>query len=427
MLTRSPLRRLRAALAAAGLAPALAMSPASAADGLLTTTVTVFTDDEAITGSDRFPDVDALIDSLRRSGYERINPAYTPKSVARVDVNFRGVDAVVSYPTAGSRVEFIIPSIDFVEVFDAPDATRAQNEDALERFLRRNEDALATRLLREAVRITPFDPVAGSPNSLMSKMVEADFIMGTTVGPEPSQVASASDGYDRSRASFGINARFGRFSAAGRDAEVYDLPLNYAMPLDDPRYAVIVDAPFTFVRLEGTDSYSGSLGLGVRLPLYDNWTLTPAIRGGLVGSFDLGTVAGLGAVSLTSNYRFTAGELNFVIGNSVAYIQTFPISYDGSRFDYDLHNVVLRNGIAVSGPLDFKLFGQGTTWEASVVNTRYFGSDLYAENVTDIAISFGTVNSVNGFTWDSVRLGLTYTFASGSDYQGLRVNFGYRF
>jgi hypothetical protein len=427
---RTPKLGARAVLLAALTGVSLAASPALSQSSLLT--IDVIVPGGPDTAPRSFADLDSLIGSLRTSGYEAINPAYSPSGAAEILVNFRGVPVTVEYFGAGDETEnpatvlFRIPSAGIVERFDLFES-RADNEDELERFVRENIGGLGTEILRETVRTTPFDPVAGNPNSLTSKMVEADFIMGTTIGPEPSEIASANDGYDRSRASFGLNARFGIYSAEGSNAEVFELPLNYALPFDDPRYALVLSAPFTYVRVEDTDSFSGSLGVGIRLPLYDNWSLTPAIRGGVVGSLQLGSLAGVVGASVTSNYRFNYGNLNFALGNSVAYLQTVPLEYDGTTVDYDLQNVVLRNGIAVSGPLGVKLFGQNLTWEASAVNTLYFGTDLYAENVTDLAISFGTVDSVNGFTWDSMRIGLTYTFAADADYQGLRLNFGYRF
>lgn len=402
----------------------LGLSVSALAKDLLTVTVSVAGGPSA---TSTFPDADALINAIDSAGYKSINPAYTVTSAATIDVNFRGVTANVIYPAGGATLDFFIPEIQTAPLFTGTAGTRAANERALETFLRTNQSRLLSLLLQRAVKATPHDPVAGTPGSLMARMTEADFIMGTTIGPDPSSVATTGQGYDRTRSTIGLNARFGHFTAAGAQADVIDLPLNYTVPLDDPRYAISFDLPLTYVETEGKASYSGSFGIGVRLPLYDNWTLTPAIRAGLVGSVDLGSAAVLGSVSLNSNYRFSYSGLDFSLGNSVAYIQTFPVEIDGTKFDYDQRNLVLRNGLGVSGPTGFKLFGQDTTWQVTVVNTQFLIDPVYARDVTDIAFSVGTVNSINGFTWDSVRIGLTYSFSTDSDLQGLRLNFGYRF
>lgn len=401
--------------------------PAAAADLLSITLVLGGGCEVNCTASRTFGDVEALVDTLTASGYRSINPQYRDNSVATAFVNYRGVAAELVYPGSGPEVEFRIPRLNYSRVFDTR-RSRGGNEQALEDFLRENGDGLLSDILGLAVATTGTDPIAGNPNSLMSKMVEQDFLLGTTISPFPDPLASSGAGnYERAQERVGVNARFGRFQLDGSNSDVVDLPLNYVLPLEDPRYAINFDLPLTYVETEGAVSYAGSFGIGVRLPLLDNWTLTPAVRAGLAGSFDLGSVSGVLSASLTSNYRFSLNDLDVSLGNSLAYIQTVPIEFDGTSVDYDQQNLVLRNGIAVSGPLDYKLFGQRTTWEVAVVNTHFLGDDVFVTNYTDIAISFGTQASVNGFTWDSFRFGLTYTFSTDSDLMGLRANFGYNF
>jgi hypothetical protein len=377
-------------------------------------------------GSQNFSNAQSLIDALTTSGFKVINPAYTVTSIATADIDFRGVDLQMIYATSGTDLIFTVPELNYNRVF-AQGATRGENEQDLEDFLRANGDNIVTRILGLTVANTPIDPVAGNPASLMSRMVESDYFLGTTVGPAPDPVAGSASGYDRTQNLVGLNARFGRFTADGLDSDVIDLPLTYVLPLQDPRYAINFDLPLTYVDSEGSASFGGSFGIGVRLPLLDNWTLTPALRAGAVASTDLGSAATVGGASLTSNYRFRYNDMQFSIGNSVSYIRTFPLEIEDTTLDYDQQNFVFRNGISIAGPLEYKLFGQSTTWEVSIVNTQFVGDPVYVGNYFDIAVSFGTVSSVNGFTWDSLRVGLTYTVATDADLMGLRLNFGYQF
>lgn len=412
---------------ALALALALALPGTARAQGLLGIALEVGGDCSGVcSGTATFRDFDALVDALSTRGYQAIAAGYNQRLPAVATVNYRGVTAIVEYPDDGPGLVFRVPRVNIEETFNDR-GTRSGNERALEDYIRANEDNILSRILRLAVATTGTDPIAGNPSSLMNRMIESDFLLGTTIGPHPENIASTTDGYDRAQRLAGFNIRFGRYTADGTESDVVDLPLTYVVPLADPRYALNFDLPLTWVQTEGADSYSGSFGLGLRLPLLDHWTVTPAVRFGFGGSFDLGTAAGIGSFSLTSNYRFSHGDYRFAIGNSISYIQTFPIEYDDSSIDYDMRNVVLRNGIGASGPLGWKLFGMDTTWELSVVNTQFLGSRVHTENYTDIALSLGTVASVNGFTWDSMRLGLTYTVSSDSDFQGLRLNFGYQF
>ena len=403
----------------------LGAAPAGAAD-LFSVTV----ETGGVTDSASSNDIRDLVDFIENGNYQEINAAYTDTSIADSLYNFRGVPATVRYPTAGSTLIFEIPSIGISETFS--EATRALSEEALIDFLETNQNGILTALFQELVKTSPVDPVAGNPNSLMSKMVAADFNSATTVGPGNSFKASgsadggAADGEGDAPNLIGLQARFGRFAAGDFNSNVVDLPFSYVVPLADPRYAVTFDAPLTFVSTEGAQSYAGSLGVGVRLPILDNWFVTPALRFGGTGSVEVGGASMLYSGSVTSNYEFNLAGIDFSLGNGVTGLQTVPISFNGYEADYDLTNFVFRNGLGASGDTGFTLFSEPVTWEAAVVNTQFIGDALFVENATDISVSFGTEASENGLTWDSLRVGLTYTITN-ADYSGLRLNFGYQF
>ena len=102
------------------------------------------------------------------------------------------------------------------------------------------------------------------------------------------------------------------------------------------------------------------------------------------------------------------------------------ITIEDTEIDYDLRNTMLRNGLSVSKSTSRKLFGDPTTWDFAVVNTQISGDEVFIDNYTDVSFSYGTLASKNGITWDSVRLGLTYTITN-KDYNGFQLNFGYQF
>ena len=93
---------------------------------------------------------------------------------------------------------------------------------------------------------------------------------------------------------------------------------------------------------------------------------------------------------------------------------------------YDQQNVIGKNGIEISGPTRAKLFGLPTTWEASVVHTKVGGDATYIDEWVDVSFSLGTIGSKNNVTWDSVRVGITYTRANRG-VEGININFGYEF
>ncbi len=276
------------------------------------------------------------------------------------------------------------------------------------------------------VLVIPGDPVAGNPSSLESRMIASDFRLGSFVGPSP-DFASAGAGGAALPSLIGVGLGYSSVSVENFQIDRSELPFSFSRPLADPRYALVFDLPISYTEIQvGSFSfsriYSASAGAGVRLAMLDNWTITPTLRLGAMYSVDDNITAWLGGASVVSNFTTSLGALDLSIGNQLSFIGTLP----GSNGGYDLNNTVLRNGLGLGGPTAAQIFDRPVTWEASVVNTQYFGTDLFAENTTDVAVSFGSQNSENGVTWDSMRLGLTYTF-SDTSFEGLELNFGYRF
>lgn len=385
---------------------------------------------EGVTTTSSADTIEEFVDlGLSSSGYVTLNPAYTDTSIATGNLNFRGLPMSIVFPTAGAELVYSIPELGFSRTF-AAQATRDGNGEDLEDFLRTNQEGLLSRILNYFVEETGTDPVAGNPASLQGTMIASDFGVGTGLGAgnaSRSDGAAGGDG-DGRRNVYGLGARFGRFSVDGNDIDTVNLPLSFVRPLDDPRYAIIVDVPLTYSRTNGSESAAASLGLGMRVPITTRWTLTPMVRAGATGSIDLGSLAALYSGSLSSSYRFDVGSTKVNIGNMLSYITTSGATQrvDDFEIDYDLENTVTRNGVGVSGPLGYNLFGSDTTWQASVVNTQIFGDAVYIDNYTDIAVSFGTEASRNGLTWDAIRIGFTYTVGN-EGYQGGQINFGYQF
>jgi hypothetical protein len=80
----------------------------------------------------------------------------------------------------------------------------------------------------------------------------------------------------------------------------------------------------------------------------------------------------------------------------------------------------------VQGPLNgTTLFGEPLTWELAAINTQFTGDDTYVSNYTEIHATVGTRTEDRTMVWDSLRLGLSYTFGDHG-YDGLRLSFGYQ-
>lgn len=394
----------------------MAMSSSASAKDLFSIELMV----DGTTGRSTYASIEDIIDAVDDRSLSRIVSSYNSTSVATAVLSIRGIPATVEYRTSGTTLTFSAPAAGVDEI-SFTGSSRDESQQLLEDYLKTNSDGILKKLLNYAVANTAVDPVAGNPSSLMGMMAANDFSQGTELdGGSPLVTNSASA---RANA-FGIGARFGQYSATGFEQNVYTIPIAYTVPLDNPGYQLKFQMPVTYIDTEGTATYSGSLGIGVRVPVTDDWSLTPAARVGSVGSIDLGSAAVVYSGSLSSNYNMHYSDLKFTIGNTAGYFQTKSIDAGDYEIAYDLTNQMIKNGIGVEGPLDFAVFGEGITWQTSIANTQFFGDELYIENYTDISMSFGT--RATDTSWSSLRVGVTYSFGS-KDYDGARMNFGYTF
>ena len=72
---------------------------------------------------------------------------------------------------------------------------------------------------------------------------------------------------------------------------------------------------------------------------------------GVAGSIDLGAAAVVYSGSVTSDIRWNWGGWHFGLGNMAGVYRATSVSVGDYDIDYDLTNVILRNGLSVSRDL----------------------------------------------------------------------------
>ena len=372
-----------------------------------------------------FSDVEDIVDQLDNGGLDNLLEGYVDDvTETTANINIRGLPTIVTYDLNSSTLNFIVPSLGINETFEG--ATRDESQDLFFDWLKGKGNNLLTKVLQEIVATTPADPVAGNPNSLMSTMANADFSVASN--------SISFDGEGDSKElpnllSFGGGYTYS--SSGGFNTQVVSLPINYIIPLNEAGLSAIIDVPLTYLNIDGGHAVHGSFGLGMRLPVVRkkgvNWSLTPFARAGISGSKNLGSAAIIYSGSLTStvNLTFDSWDLRVSINNMGGYYRTDSLEVGDFSIDYDLENGVFKNGIAIEGALDWTLFDDPTSWELSFVDTQFIGSDLYLNRYDEVDLSFGTRRVTNQMSWQSLRLGIGYTF--GDDYDAYRVSMNYRF
>lgn len=365
--------------------------------------------------SHSFKRFDDVLNTLETTELSSLNPSYTGVEAGTLTINMRGLPLVTSYPTAGSpQLVFSVPSLGITQTFNG--ATRDQSEDLLDEYITSNADGILDRLFRELARVSPVDPIAGNPNSLMSQIVAFDFATG---------VSAFTGGRDDSSSEnlVGVGLRVGSFSQQGIRSNTYTLPLSYTMRADlDPRRQVTFHLPITYIDVSGAKAYSVAPGIAYRHPVNDNWTLTPSLSVGITGSEDLASLGAIAAVSLTSAFIFSARDIDFTVGNMIGHYRTISIGSGDYAANPGIRNTVFKNGISASMPVNTA--GQPMSVELGYAHTHFSGTALFAENYHELSINIGTNRSARSAR-TYYRAGAAYVRAGES--KGFNVNVGFWF
>ena len=361
-----------------------------------------------------FNDIEEFVDQLGNDGLRQLFPSYTDTSAALINLDIRGLAAITSYQDNSTVLNFQVPcsgtNINFTG------ATRDDSQDMLLDFLKGSGEEDVTGIYGCFVSDTPVDPVAGNPNSLVASMASDAFRVGMVTDAGRNNLATLGIGYEQSYAD-GFNTDIVSF-----------IPINYVITFpnsEKPPYALIFDMPIRYINLEGADIIDGSIGIGVRWPVLNHWSLTPMFRFGGVGSINTGSFQGALLGSLTSKYDFYFDDLRLSINNMIAYSSTVGISSGDFNVNYDVQNGIFRNGISLEGSLNFKLFDQPTSWEFSFTDTRISGDSWYNNWWDEVNVSIGTRRRATRMVWQDLRFGAGYRFAK--NYSSWQLTMNYRF
>ncbi|WP_220807911.1 hypothetical protein [Noviherbaspirillum aridicola] len=342
---------------------------------------------------------------------------YTGVEAAAMHIDFRGLPMVVSYPVAESSLLVLhVPDLNIHEEFHG--ATREESRRAFSDFMKKNGGGILNRIMKRLVAESANDPIAGNPNSLMGQMVANDFANGFT-----SLVSNAGTKEDNASNLIGIGARVSSIKQDGLRNTSVTIPLSYTIRSDiDPRRQLIFNLPLTYTSVESAKAYNLGFGVAYRLPINDEWTITPSAGYGATGSKDLGAYGQAVSAALTSAYVISGSGYDIAIGNMVGIYKTLKLEAGGYSYNPDIQNLVFRNGVMFSQPVN--VFGRKMSIEYSLIDTRYTGTKLYNEGYDEIGVTLGTnknASSARSF----LRAGATYLFSPRS--KGFTLNLGYWF
>jgi len=350
-----------------------------------------------------FTDINDLIDASQQSSLAINLDGYNQASAAEILIRLGDKNARIDYAANSTELVFTFGECDIPnETFN--EGSRERNEEAFRDFVDNNRqnllDCTNSNSGTETV-ITGIDNWAGSD-------------IGKDADDEESGTA--------------VGLSVGRYSIGNQNHNVLTIPISYTHYFEEEGRKLRLSAPISYIDINGSKVFKVSGGAAYTRPMNEKWTVIPAFRVGLTGSDDMAIGATTVSATVTNQYEFSHKNKHITLSNMLGLMTSLDYSIGDFNSYYDVDNQVIKNGITVEYPLTYKMFGGETSMEFSLANTQFFGTKVFVDNYTDIAVSMGTRRKVGGKdnTQDSMQLGFTFTTGKRG-YRGGKINFGYKF
>jgi hypothetical protein len=364
------------------------------------------------------PNLVNLNRALREQAIQQLIPIYTPTSAISLDLNIRGIIADAAFAANSTVLTLDFPQLGVSQVFDG--GTRDASFALMKEYIR--DGGVKGKILRGYYRYSPIDPIAGNPDSLLSQIGQADYSLGRL---SPLSGCSCSWTAQPIVHQFQAGLYGGRSFVRGFDTTTVTLPLRYSYS-PDYRWALILDAPFTYFRNGGASSVSASVGVGVRVPVLGEWSLTPILRLGTGGTLDLCTSGNFVSTGVTSEIHGKWGNWVISMTNYIGYAASANFWLTGINFDYHLQSFTYKNGVWINSCKGFTVCNRPFNVGISFVDTAFTKRHLFIRHYDEVGISLITTNVLPWPCYDCLNVGFAYRFGQ-KGYKGFNLDLTYQF
>lgn len=370
---------------------------------------TLHVEQGSINETKSFTSILDLFDKYENGELDTIINGYNKMAPATGSINFRGIMMYLDFD-AGNNLTLKVPNIDIDMTFNSIDGTQESSFDALTDYLKANQDDLLKKILNATVSETPYDLVAGNPNSMMSMMVNSSYNI------------AQNNLYGAMVSYLSPNASQHNFSFQGQDVEatILSLPLGYSFNFGNSGWALVLDMPLTYMDIDGSVSYAAQLGLSLNIPCTSYWNLVVSGRAGAIGSEDMLSGGALFGGSVASNLKVPVEKWEFGMTNLAGIIKDFSLKVADYEIEYDLQNYAFKNGLSVAYNFTDKY---STMLEYNY--TFYTGDDLFIDKYNEITFYLTRLFEKGSFV-EGISLVGNYTF-DGDIYKAYRIGFNILF
>lgn len=271
--------------------------------------------------------------------------------------------------------------------------------------------------------------LAGNPAGLVGANVDTVFSGALTASLEGKEAAKV-EGKDAGKnpwlnGQVGIGGVYSEYRTDGVTTKRTSIPISYTVRSDlDPRRQLNLRLPITTTSNPFGDRTHIGLGVDYRFPITDEWSLVPAAMYTRVESdeYGKGKSGDLYNAGLTSVYTFDLDSSSISIGNMLGYLHAPDLDPTMTGGGTAQQNWVTRNAVLFSMPVT--LGGKRLTFDSSLINTHYWGDEIYNKEYNEIGFGLGTNRS--GMSSRSyLRGNVSYLFSNKTE--GFSVNLGYWF
>lgn len=323
-------------------------------------------------------------------------------------------------------------------VIDAPKAglhqsftgtSRYASLQNLNSYMDNNSSYVLNSLHNAIAAATAVDPVIGNPQSFVQQLSSTTYGFGTAVGEATAAPTKSPADVPHLDPVFSMSMEPQYFAADGVDGIAVHVPLAYTWFLDNPGYAITLDMPLSFVRQNSSDSISGAIGLGVRIPLTERWYVTPQAHLGAVVSLDRGPfgVGNYGSAVYTfgvrSKYNLFAFDdtIKFSIINSYGYYKSLDVKLKKYTLDPKISTNIYTNGLSAETASDITLFGHPTAWSAYAQDNEIAGTHSLVTRWEEFGVNLGTTGRMGKQIWESFQVGVSVAVGD-SNYRAVQLN-----
>ncbi len=436
-----------------------------------------------------FDNVDDAFDQLTTEKLQEGLPSYTDQSAATAVINYRGLPMNFTFNANSPFLTLTIPELGVSETFEG--ATRDESKELLVEYLEGAGADTVNRIQKELARVSPVDPVAGNPSSLMGNMVSSNFshifmamtpmefaateggfdLLSRTLGPSKrSDVLSA----DRSGASGGDSASNmdngggmtdGMKDSGGTDQGMSDDEAKIGAwsenSLQGGGSSLGIDVSHAEYDLDGTDAETQTIVVDYLYQFADPLKIIrvsmPVAVTDTEGAKSYQVNAGVSySHPLTRSWSITPGLSYGAAGsedlgggasiNGISLSSTYRLVY--GNYLYKMGNMVARyqtgsvsigdyeidpdisNTVLRNGLMVMRptmMFDIPSLLQVFAIDTRFSGDELYTEHYYELGFALGMITSEDLLAEDNFHLGFTYLDSTDSDIKGYKINFGFDF